>query len=241
MILQNIAKAIREQNYYAVVLEFVIVIAGVVIGFQINAWNLDRQEAALEKGYLSRLVDEMAVVTNQLIDEQEDLDDYRDSAERFLAPLEADDKEAAQSDSRGLLTITRVGTPTVMPAMLNELLASGQLSVIRSSALREALSELALFEKELQSLGAQLNPQQSAIVHEINRYLSVSITDENLDLSMDFEAMRTDSEFRNRIAYAIYLNRVLSGYHTWAIERTRSIEALLAEVTASFDSQGDLP
>lgn len=32
MILQNISKAIREQNYYAVALEFVIVIAGVVIG-----------------------------------------------------------------------------------------------------------------------------------------------------------------------------------------------------------------
>lgn len=37
MILQNITKAIREQNYYAVALEFVIVIAGVVqtwIAFQ---------------------------------------------------------------------------------------------------------------------------------------------------------------------------------------------------------------
>ena len=32
MILTNLVKAIREQNYYAVVLEFLIVIAGVVIG-----------------------------------------------------------------------------------------------------------------------------------------------------------------------------------------------------------------
>ena len=38
MILQSLTKAIREQNYYAVVLEFLIVIAGVVIGFQITAW-----------------------------------------------------------------------------------------------------------------------------------------------------------------------------------------------------------
>ena len=36
MILQNISKAIREQNWFAVVFEFVIVIAGVVIGFQIK-------------------------------------------------------------------------------------------------------------------------------------------------------------------------------------------------------------
>lgn len=43
MILQNLSKAVREQNWFAVVLEFVIVIAGVVIGFQINAWNERRQ------------------------------------------------------------------------------------------------------------------------------------------------------------------------------------------------------
>ena len=241
MILDNISRALKEQNWLAAGVEFVIVIAGVVIGFQINAWNLDRQEAALEEGYLSRLVDEMAVVTNQLVDEQAELDDYRDSAERFLAALEADNKKAAQSDAFGLLAITRAGTPTVMPAMLNELLASGQLSVIRSSALREALSELALFDKKLQSLGSQLNPQQSAIVHEINRYLNVSITDDGWDFSMNFEAMRNDSEFQNRVAYATYLNVVLSGYHTWAIERTQSIEALLAGVTAPADAQGDLP
>ena len=241
MILDNISRALKEQNWLAAAIEFVIVIFGVVIGFQINAWNLDRQEAALEEGFLSRLVDEMAVVTNQLIDEQAELDNYRDSAERFLAALAADDKKAAQSDGFGLLAITRAGTPTVMPAMLNELLASGQLSVIRSSALREALSELALFDKKLQSLGSQLNPQQSAIVHEINRYLNVSITDDGWDLSMNFEAMRNDSEFQNRVAYATYLNGVLSGYHTWAIERTQSIEALLAGVTAPADAQGDLP
>ena len=55
MILANLAKAVREQNYYAVVLEFVIVIAGVVIGFQITAWNADRQNAARVDQALIRL------------------------------------------------------------------------------------------------------------------------------------------------------------------------------------------
>jgi len=42
MILQNLSKAVREQNWFAVFLEFVIVIAGVVIGFQITARNAER-------------------------------------------------------------------------------------------------------------------------------------------------------------------------------------------------------
>lgn len=59
MILQNISKAIREQNYYAVALEFVIVIAGVVIGFQINAWNEARQNATLGEVYTARLMNDL--------------------------------------------------------------------------------------------------------------------------------------------------------------------------------------
>ena len=42
MILARLSSAIREQNRCAVVLEFVIVIAGVVIGFQVTAWNAER-------------------------------------------------------------------------------------------------------------------------------------------------------------------------------------------------------
>jgi len=60
MILANITRAIREQNYYAVVLEFVIVIAGVVIGFQINAWNEGRAEKAQGRAYLALLENEIA-------------------------------------------------------------------------------------------------------------------------------------------------------------------------------------
>jgi len=42
MILARLSSAIRAQNWFAVVLEFVIVIAGVVIGFQITARNAER-------------------------------------------------------------------------------------------------------------------------------------------------------------------------------------------------------
>lgn len=60
VILQNISKAIREQNYYAVVLEFVIVIAGVVIGFQINAWNELRQDEAERDAVIGLLLEDLA-------------------------------------------------------------------------------------------------------------------------------------------------------------------------------------
>ena len=39
MILARITRALKEQNWFAVTLEFLIVLAGVVIGFQVSAWN----------------------------------------------------------------------------------------------------------------------------------------------------------------------------------------------------------
>lgn len=52
MILSRITKAIREQNWLAVAIEFVIVIAGVLVAFQISAWNELRQEHDRETGYI---------------------------------------------------------------------------------------------------------------------------------------------------------------------------------------------
>ena len=50
MILARLSKAIREQNWFAVVLEFIIVIAGVVIGFRVTAWNAERTSSCGETG-----------------------------------------------------------------------------------------------------------------------------------------------------------------------------------------------
>lgn len=67
MILQNLTRAIREQNWFAVVVEFLIVIAGVVIGFQIQGWNETRQERREAERTLVMIVDEM-VLLDQLSD-----------------------------------------------------------------------------------------------------------------------------------------------------------------------------
>ena len=55
MLLQRLSRHVREQNWFAVALGFVIVITGVVLGFQITAWNEDRREDAREQLIIDRL------------------------------------------------------------------------------------------------------------------------------------------------------------------------------------------
>ena len=81
-ILGRLSKAVREQNWFAVVLELLIVIAGVVVGFQITVWRQDRADRArlalqetfgdvLTTNWAStwqyrRLIDQARAITEQL-------------------------------------------------------------------------------------------------------------------------------------------------------------------------------
>ena len=55
-ILGRLSKAVREQNWFAVVLELAIVVLGVVIGFQVTGWGQDRADRAQERAYLHQLM-----------------------------------------------------------------------------------------------------------------------------------------------------------------------------------------
>ena len=59
-ILGRLAQAVREQNWFAVALEMVIVIVGIVVGFQITAWGQERVDRDKEQMYLRQLSRDLA-------------------------------------------------------------------------------------------------------------------------------------------------------------------------------------
>jgi hypothetical protein len=59
MLLRRVMQHVRDQNWFAVGIDFVIVVVGVVIGIQVANWNEERQLAAQERSYLSQLRDEL--------------------------------------------------------------------------------------------------------------------------------------------------------------------------------------
>jgi hypothetical protein len=61
MILARIAKAIREQNWFAVALELAIVITGVVIGFQVTGWAGDLDDRETEARHLAEIADDLRI------------------------------------------------------------------------------------------------------------------------------------------------------------------------------------
>lgn len=55
MILRRLADGIREQNWFTVVLEVLIVVVGIFIGLQVDDWNQTRKDRAEVGVYLGRI------------------------------------------------------------------------------------------------------------------------------------------------------------------------------------------
>lgn len=65
MILRRITQHVKAQNWFAVALDFVIVVAGILLAFQITNWNEARERRLSETEYLKRLHSDVVELTNR--------------------------------------------------------------------------------------------------------------------------------------------------------------------------------
>ncbi|NNC36758.1 MAG: hypothetical protein HKO02_04835 [Hyphomonadaceae bacterium] len=65
MLLRSITKHVKDQNWFAVALDFLIVVFGILIAFQITNWSQDRQRDRSERAYLERLHTDIVEVTGR--------------------------------------------------------------------------------------------------------------------------------------------------------------------------------
>lgn len=65
MILRRLARAIREQNWFTVVLEVAIVVVGIFIGLQVDDWNQRRLERESDQRALALFVDELELMLEE--------------------------------------------------------------------------------------------------------------------------------------------------------------------------------
>ncbi len=150
MILSRIAKALKDQNWLAVALEFVIVIAGVVIGFQVSGAGERRASLAYERDLIERLHQEIINIEqgrdyqrNWLAERRDRMVDIRPA----LFSLEARDELSEQECIAVMDSHFFAPPPDALPA-LDELVASGRMEEIRHEDIRVASSDF-LQKREL--------------------------------------------------------------------------------------------
>lgn len=206
MILANLTKAIREQNYYAVVLEFLIVIAGVVIGFQITAWNATLKERDREAAYLVRLhteIEELQATRERTVLRREQF--YTRLVE-FADMLSGQtDDEPVQEHCQAIGLSFVVSNPTDRLAVLDELLSVGGFETIRSPDVRAAIGNYLLVVRRAEDSNALLKDMVIILHDQFPHLIGAASRQGGIglpfsDFNCDFDGMRADPVFRNVFA-----------------------------------------
>ncbi len=153
LLLRRISGHLKEQNWFAITAEFLIVVSGVFLGIQVANWNTEYQERQDERQILKRLSDETDVLLAAIRSEQAALQQRTDlliDAQPVIysvepeRPLSDDECEAV-----ALSHIYRLGSDEL--PVLNELIGTGRFDRLKNDGVKQSLREYILFRDRLRS------------------------------------------------------------------------------------------
>ena len=141
MLLRRITQHVKEQNWFAVALDFFIVVAGILIAFQITEWNERRVDKQRERVLLQRLQLDFEGIVSWGENIMPTVVSMPDDTKRLIEQIRADDKPEMDDAFRRSAKASIYGfayfetSPTYQ-----ELVSTGTLSRITNPELRDTLA-----------------------------------------------------------------------------------------------------
>jgi hypothetical protein len=245
MRLRRITEHMRTHNWTAVFIDFVIVVAGVFVGVQVDSWWDGRSNARKERVYLTELKQDFAQIIAELEDDSKAYEGIAVSMATLLKESQRDTPElpTAELNRHAGQLFRMVGTPIVSDTYTN-LTGSGDLALIRNQALKNALASFYARTTVLQLVG---NTHESQLVTIFQPFAMSNLdyvaafpedrpiahrSDIDASLPAPFEpdrirAVLTTPEFRNVVAIKWDIVTDLHETLNWSLERARAVDALL--------------
>lgn len=199
MILRSITKHVREQNWFAVGIDFLIVIVGVFIGIQVANWNDARRDRQGEQEYLDRLRQELAVILPEAHTSGAELANRMERLEELRAFL-ASGQGGTAIDERHCIAAGRshIYAATIFyPPTIKELISTGRILLIRDPAIRTAIMSFDQANANLTQLRTDIQIDRRVLARHYPTLIDSGLSSDWSGAGCDFEAMRKDPAFRN--------------------------------------------
>ena len=149
MRLRRIVEHLKTQNWTAIFLDFVIVVVGVFVAMQVSDWNDERKDRLNEKVILARLASDFDAILEMEVSRAERTAKSLEATEAFVAMIRSDTVPKEASALEAIFKPMRAEPPPPPPSdTYAQLVANGEMSVIRSSELRLALSQFERIRKQ---------------------------------------------------------------------------------------------
>lgn len=143
MILRRLSKSLKEQNWTAIVIEFILLVSGVFLGIQVANWNAERVDASRATAYLERIRDDINADLSNYQDRIGFWSDVSAYGAKGLAYAETGEaKGATQWDLLlAYFQSSQVAEFYTTDATFEELKSAGELGLIKDTRFRYELSQ----------------------------------------------------------------------------------------------------
>lgn len=139
MLLRSISKHVKEQNWFAILLDLFIVIFGVFIGIQVSNWNQEWAGERQAKVLLNRLYDDLQNDQDSLNSELV----YKASVRKYaMIVLDALNGKKSISDKQFIISAyqaSQMSGAWSTRTTFNEIISTGQFNLIKDQQLKNLI------------------------------------------------------------------------------------------------------
>ncbi|MFT5521348.1 MAG: hypothetical protein ACI9IA_001949 [Enterobacterales bacterium] len=140
MILRSVTKHVKDQNWFAIILDLLIVVFGVFIGMQVSNWNENLESQRVANKYLKRLVNDLHYEKKSY---QNTMSYFETVLSYTNSALEGYKKPMTELGVDFLIDHYQASHTQEVPARrgtYDELLATGRIEFISNEKTRKAIS-----------------------------------------------------------------------------------------------------
>jgi len=210
MILRSVMRHVHDQNWFAVGIDFVIVIVGVFIGIQVANWNDMRRDREVEASYLARLQQELGELAPQA---QAQFDSVRSTHDRMVEVehyfATGQGRDALNGAHCASLARSHIFADVIFyPPTIKELIATGRIVLIRDETLRSAILAFDGANTAFTQLRTDIQLDRLLLARKYPELLQLDRASWE-DSSCEFESMAANQAFLNdfidnRTRYSAY-------------------------------------
>lgn len=190
-ILGRLSKAVREQNWFAVALELLIVVLGVVIGFQVTSWGQDSADRQREQSYLTEIRRDLLETETSLQMAIEAIGATRKATTSLIGASYVSDPVPRDSMALWLFEAQYISIPTYRTGTAQALIGTGDLYLIRNDSTRIALSRLVDDVRRMQEVQETL----VSIILPHLEFMTMQTATTNLFIDVPVESLRVGEAY----------------------------------------------
>lgn len=199
MILRRLSQSLKEQNWTAILIEFVLLVAGVFLGIQVANWNEAQHERQSEQQYIERLRQELTDIMPDARLAQTILAkdvDRLEAVRTYFASGQGGD--VLNAEHCAAIAKSHIYAMSIYyPPTIKELISTGRILVIRNPKVRSAIMSFDQTHAAISQLRTDVQIDRRPLARYYPELIALGAAADWSTLRCDFPAMRGSPAFLN--------------------------------------------